>query len=148
MPESYQHLLTTLAQEIGLDTVSLLATEEIVIDELAIGLQLQGVGEREEVVLCSLLAAPKMDRWDEVARALMQANHLWTGIPGATLGMLPDDDTVSLNVRRPLRELDAEKLAVLLAKTADLGLAWQDFIVSGHASPGIPAFFDATDTPA
>ncbi len=148
MPEYYQHLLTTLAQEIGLDTASLLATEEIVIDDLAIGLQLQGEGEREEVVLCSLLAAPEAHRWDEVARALMQANHLWTGIPGATLGMLPDDDTVSLNVRRPLRELDAEKLAVLLAKTADLGLSWQDFIVSGQATPGVPAFFDAAQAPA
>ena len=142
MPESYQNLLTTLAQEIGLEAVSLIATEEIIIDDLAIGLQLQGEGERAEVVLCSLLAAPEKDRWDEVARALMQANHLWTGISGATLGMLPEDDTVSLNVRRPLHALDAEKLAVLLAKTADLGLAWQDFIVSGQATPGVPAFFE------
>ena len=143
MPEPYQNLLTSLAQEIGLEAVSLIATEEILIDDLAIGLQLQGEGERAEVVLCSLLAAPAKDRWSEVARALMQANHLWTEIPGATLGMLPEDDTVSLNVRRPLCALDAEKLAVLLAKTADLGMAWQDFIVSGHATPGVPMIFDA-----
>ncbi|WP_159914459.1 hypothetical protein [Pantoea sp. 18069] len=147
MPESYQNLLTTLAQEIGLEAAALIATEEIIIDDLPIGLQLQGEGERAEVVLCSLLAAPQMDRWDEVVRALMHANHLYDGTPGATLGMLPDD-TVSLNVRRPLRALDAHKLAVLLAKTADLGLAWQDFIVSGHATPGVPAFFDTTGTHA
>ena len=123
MPESYQNLLTTLAQEIGLEAVSLIATEEIIIDDLVIGLQLQGEGERAEVVLCSLLAAPEKDRWDEVARALMQANHLCTGISGATLGMLPEDDTVSLNVRRPLHALEAETPRIRYEEVAVEALA-------------------------
>jgi hypothetical protein len=142
MSQPYQDLLTALAEEIGLDAASLIATEEIVIDDLPIGLQLYGKGDQAEVLLCSLLAAPSADRWAEVAAALLHANHLWTGTGGATLGMLPVDNTVSLNLRRPLRDLDSEKLAVLLAKTADIGLAWQDYIASGISTPGVPAHFD------
>ncbi len=144
MYQPYKDLLITLAEEIGLDTASLIATEEIVIDDLPIGLQLDGEGEQAEVLLCSLLAAPSADRWAEVAAALLHANHLWTGTGGATLGMLPVDNTVSLSLRRPLRDLDSEKLAVLLAKTADIGLAWQDYIASGISTPGVPAYFDAS----
>lgn len=143
MSQAYQTLLTELAIEIGLDPEALAATEEIIIDELPIGLQLEGEGNEAEVWLCSLLAAPSADRWEEVARTLLQANHLWTATGGATLGMLPADNTVSLNVRRLLRDLDCEKLAVLLAKTADIGLAWQDFITSGIAASDLPAFSSA-----
>lgn len=143
MSQAYQTLLTQLAAEIGLDPDALAATEEIVIDDLPIGLQLEGQGDEAEVWLCSLLAAPTADRWEEVALALLQANHLWTGTGGATLGMLPADNTVSLNVRRLLRDLDCEKLAVLLAKTADIGLAWQDFITLGIGTDDLPAFTSA-----
>lgn len=143
MSQAYQTLLTQLADEIGLDPEGLLATEEIVIDELPIGLQLEGEGDEAEVWLCSLLAAPGANRWQEVARTLLQANHLWTATGGATLGMIPVDNTVSLNVRRLLRDLDCEKLAVLLAKTADIGLAWQDFITLGIGTDDLPAFSSA-----
>ena len=140
MSQTYQKLLTQLAEEVGLEGAALLASEEIVIDELPIGLQLEGEDEEAEVWLCSLLAAPSIDRWEEVARTLPHANHLWTGTGGATLGMLPEDNTVSLNVRRPLRDLDAEKLAVVLAKMADIGRAWQDFIASGFSPSEVPPF--------
>ncbi len=146
MSQPYHALLTALAEEVGLEPASLLATEEIVIDELPIGLQLEGEGEQAEVLLCSLLAAPSADRWAEVVAALLHANHLWTGTGGATLGMLPIDNTVSLSVRRPLRDLDSEKLAVLLAKTADIGLAWQDYIAHGISTPGVPSYFGAGES--
>jgi hypothetical protein len=143
MSQAYQTLLAQLAAEIGLDPDELAATEEIIIDDLPIGLQLEGEGDEAEVWLCCLLAAPTADRWEEVARTLLQANHLWTATGGGTLGMLPSDSTVSLNVRRLLRDLDCEKLAVLLAKTADIGLAWQDFITLGIGTDDLPAFSSA-----
>ncbi|MBS7779610.1 CesT family type III secretion system chaperone [Acidovorax sp. CCYZU-2555] len=143
MSQAYHTLLRELAEEIGLDPDELLKTEEIVIDELPIGLQLEGKGDECEIWLCALLAAPSADRWAEVARTVLQANHLWTATGGGTLGMLPSDSTVSLNVRRLLRDLDCEKLAVLLAKTADIGLAWQDFITLGIGTDDLPAFSSA-----
>lgn len=135
MSLSYQDLLTALAEETGLGAASLIASEEIVIDDLPIGMQLNGEGDGAEVQLCSLLGVISPGRWNEVSRALLLANHLWSGTGGATLGLLPDDDTVSLSVRRSLRDLDANKLAVLLAKTADIGLAWQDFINREPSTP-------------
>ncbi|MEG1768304.1 MAG: type III secretion system chaperone [Comamonas sp.] len=143
MSQVYHTLLRELAEEIGLDPEELLKTEEIVIDDLPIGLQLEGKGDECEIWLCTLLAAPSADRWPEVARTVLQANHLWTATGGGTLGMLPSDSTVSLNVRRLLRDLDCEKLAVLLAKTADIGLAWQDFITLGIGTDDLPAFSSA-----
>ena len=142
MPSHYHKLLTALAEEIGLEAASLIATEEVVIDDLPIGLQLEGEDEKAEVVLCSLLGTVAQNRWPEVARTMLQANHLWSGTGGATLGLLADDDTASLSVRRPLRELNADKLAVLLAKTADIGLAWQDFISHNLNKPNEPEFLD------
>lgn len=138
----YQDLLTSLAENAGLEAAPLLATEEIVIDDLPISMQLTGEGEQAEVVLCSLLGTVPAERWAEVARCLLLANHLWTGTGGATLGLLDADNTVSLSVRRSLHDLDAEQLSLLLAQLADIGLAWQDFISQAHSTPP-PAQRDA-----
>ena len=143
MPISYHDLLAALAEEIGLKAESLIATEEVVIDDLPISMQLEGEGENAEVVLCSLLGTVPQERWPEIARTMLLANHLWTGTGGATLGLLADDDTASLSVRRLLRDLNADKLAVLLAKTADIGLAWQDFIAHNPYKHNEPVFLDA-----
>jgi hypothetical protein len=143
MFQPYQDLLTAFAEEIGLEPEALLVTEEVVIDGLPVGLQLEGQDDDAEVLLCSLLAVPHPERWTETARLLLQANHLWSGTCGATLGMLPDDDMISLSMRRPLRDLTADSLAVLVAKAADIGIAWQELIVERESADAAPAFFDA-----
>ena len=143
MIAQYQHLLTTLAEDVGLEASALLATEEVVIDGLTIGMQLADEGEQAEVLLCSLLGPVSADRWPEVARSLLLATHLWTGTGGATLGVMDDENTVSLNVRRPLHGLDAHQLSQWLAQTADIGLAWQDYLSQPHEMPPSIAWPDA-----
>lgn len=138
MTASYHDLLTALADLAGLNPASLLATQEIVLDDLPISLQLSGEGEQAEILLCSLLGDVPEDRWPEVARYLLMANHLWTGTGGATLGLLDKDNTVSLSIRQSLNGLDAQQLSRLLAQVADIGLAWQDFIAQSQA-PSSPA---------
>ena len=128
MCQLYDNLLTTLAEEIGLDGPSLLATEEVLIDNLPISLQLEGNGDKAQVLLCSLLGAVHADRWSEVSRTLLLANHNLLGTRGGTLGVVPDDDTVSLSLRRPLESLDADKLAALLGRVTDIGLAWKEYV--------------------
>ncbi|WP_159912520.1 CesT family type III secretion system chaperone [Pantoea sp. 18069] len=135
----YEELLSALAEEVGLEASSLISSQEIVIDDLPITLKLEGEGEQAEVRLCCRLGAPSQARWALTIRTMLQANHLWTGTGGATLGM--ESDTVSLSVRRLLSELDADRLAVVLAKTADIGLAWQDFITQDQSIPVLPEFF-------
>lgn len=136
----YEALLSALADEVGMDASSLIAAQEIVIDGQPIHLKLDGEGERAEVWLCCRLGVPAKAHRALTLRTLLQANHLWTGTGGATLGM--DDDMVSLSVRRRLDGLHVDGLAVLLAKTADISLAWRDFITQGRSQPGLPEFFD------
>ena len=136
----YEDLLSALAEEVGLEASSLISSQEIVIDELPISLKLEGEAEQAELRLCCQLGIPTKARWALAIRTMLQANHLWTGTGGATLGML-ENDMVSLSVRRLLSKLNADRLAVLLAKTADIGLAWQDFITQDQAMPVMPEFF-------
>ncbi len=131
----YQDLLTALAENAGLEAESLLATEEIIIEDLPISMQLVGEGEQAEVLLCGLLGVVPADRWVEVTRNLLLANHLWTGTGGATLGLLAEDNMVSLSVRRFLHELDADQLSILLGQIVDIGLTWQDFISQAQSTP-------------
>ncbi|MET1117115.1 MAG: type III secretion system chaperone [Comamonas sp.] len=131
----YDALLTSLAEEIGLDAPSLLQTQEIVIDGLAISLQLETGAAEGEILRCSLLGPVPARRWPQVARALLWANHAGTGTRGGMLGVLPDDDMVTLSMRRTLPGLDAGKLAARLGWMADTRLAWKDYVSKGAAEP-------------
>ena len=138
MSQPYQDLLTALAEEIGLDARSLLSTEEIIIDSLPISLQLEGNDAKAEVHLCGLLGPVPADRWPQVSRTLLLANHDWTGTRGGTLGVVRDDNTVSLSMRRSLHSLDADKLAAMLGLITDIGLTWKEYI-QGKSNPEPPA---------
>lgn len=140
MCHPYDALLGSLAEEIGLDAATLLSTQEILIDDLPIRLQFEGGDEHGDVLLCSLLGTVPSERWPEVARTLLWANHGGTGTRGGTLGMVPEDDMVTLTMRRPLQSLDADKLAALLGWMTDTGLAWKEY-VSGESSGEPPALF-------
>ena len=140
MLSPYEDLLTALAEHAGLEAPALLATEEIVLNDLPIGLQLCGEGEQSDVVLCSLLGPVPADRWPELSRQLLMANHLWAGTGGATLGVLDEDHTVSVSARRPLHELDAGQLGLLLVHFAKIGQAWRDFISQAHSPSPAPAW--------
>jgi len=143
MLSPYQDLLTALANHAGLEAPALLASEEIVVNDLPIGLQLSGEGEQAAMVLCSLLGPVPADRWPEVSRHLLLANHLWAGTGGATLGVMDDDNTVSLSLRRSLHELDVNQLSQLLVSFAEIGLTWQEFISQAHSSSFAPAWPEA-----
>ena len=135
----YQELLSALAEEVGLEASALISSQEIVIDDLPISMKLEGEGEQAQLRLSCELGIPSKARWTLAIRTMLQANHLWTGTGGATLGML-EHGMVSLSVRRLLSQLNADRLAVLLAKTAHIGLAWQDFIIQDQSIPVLPEF--------
>lgn len=143
MLSSYQDLLTALAEHAGLEAAALLASEEIVVNDLPIGLQLAGEDEQAAVLLYGLLGPVPADRWPEVSRHLLLANHLWAGTGGATLGVLDDDNTVSLSLRRSLHELDVHQFSLLLVNFAEIGLAWQEFISQARTPSSSSAWPEA-----
>lgn len=136
MSQPYQDLLAATAAKLGLEPGAFRATQEVVVDGLPVGLRLEGEGDKAEVLLCSLLAAPSAELWDETASALLMANHLWSGTGGAILGVLPQSRMVTLSARQRLRDLDPDQLIELVAKTADTGLAWQAYIARSPALHG------------
>lgn len=139
MSTPYRKLLTELAQHIGVDAPGLLAGQELNIDGLSIFLQPNAEEDAQEMVLCTVLGSLTEQRFAEVARTLLQANHLWVGTGGGTLGLSPAGDTVTWCARLPLQDLDAHTLAVLLGDFARLGLAWAQYLeADAGAAPEMP----------
>lgn len=130
MSLSYPELLTDLARCIGLDAPSLLVQQEVCINELSIFLQQSGEPEATDVLLCAVLGRPSAQQFAEVVRTLMQANHLWGGTAGGTLGLSPAGDAVTWCLRLALRDLEGATLATLMAGFAELGQAWAQYITA------------------
>lgn len=141
MPQNYQQLLTELAQHLGLDAPGLLAQQEIGIEGLQICLQPEGGEEMQDLLLCTFLGELPQQRFEEVTRMLLQANNLWAGTCGATLGLSPAGDMVSWCTRLSLRNLDAITLASLLADFAALGRAWGQYLQADAGEPLAPHAF-------
>ncbi|WP_159917405.1 type III secretion system chaperone [Pantoea sp. 18069] len=133
MTLAYSGLLTQLAQHIGIDAGSLLAQQVLRIGELDVFLQQGGTPEAPEVLLCSVLGRPCAQRFAEVLRTLMQANHRGMGTAGGTLGLSPAGDAISWSQRRAARDLDGAMLAAGIAGFAALGQAWMQYVI---ADPG------------
>ena len=140
MSLAYTQLLTELAQRIGLDAPSLLVQQEVCIDGLGIFIQQSGEEDAPDVLLCSVLGRPSAQRFAEVLRTLMQANHLWVGTGGGTLGLSPAGGAITWCLRLPLRDLDGATLAALMAGFAELGQAWAQYIgADAGVSAGVAA---------
>ncbi len=139
MSSIYQQRLMELAEHIGLDSPGLLAQQEIRIGELHIHMQQSGGQAAPEMVLSSRLGAPPAQRLAEVLRTLLQANHLWVGTGGGTLGLSPGGDAITWCVRLPLRELDGAALAALIAGFAELGQAWMQYLAEDQKVEPAPA---------
>jgi len=137
---SYQQILEDLARLVGLDEKELLATEEMVIDGLSVGLMLDGDEREGNLLFFSGLGIPAPQRLERIMRLMLQANHFWVGTGGCSLGLHPATDEVTLCGRIRLDELDARTLAALLDAYADTAKFWQA-IVQNNDGPDEPVSF-------
>jgi len=129
MSQAYKNLLTAFANEVGLNPVErFLETEELVIDDITVSLYFEGDDEVGEVVFFSLLGIPAEDRMAEVVRVALEANYLWAGTGGATLGISPDTSHVVIAARLPLDTLSAPALASLLDSFVDTASFWRRYV--------------------
>ena len=88
----------------------------------------------ENLVMWSTIATLPADKAEAALRALMQANLFWTGTQGATLGLMPDSDSVVLAIRRPVDSVDADGLRDLIELMVGRIEALAP-IAAGQASP-------------
>lgn len=139
MSQAYRNLLTEFAREVGLQPIEqFLETEEIVIDDLTVSLYFEGDEELGEVVFFSLLGEPSSERMSSVTRVLLEANYLWAGTGGATLGIRPDNGAVCIAARFPLDTLNGRALASLLESFVDSASFWRRY-VAGEIGSGKPS---------
>jgi hypothetical protein len=127
---SYEDILNALAEQVGLDAQELLTTQELVVDGQPIGLQLEGDERNGDLIFFASLATPAPDQLQRVIRTLLEANHLWIGTGGCTLGLQPGTGAVTLCGRIRLDELGGKTLAALLDGFAETAGFWRNLIES------------------
>lgn len=129
-PLTYEEILSALAEQVGLDAQELLSTQEIVVDGQPIGLGLEGDDRGGDLVFLANLGTPAPEQLQRVMRTLLEANHLWVGTGGCTLGLQPDTGAITLCGRIRLDELGGKTLAALLDGFADTAGFWRNLIES------------------
>lgn len=130
MSEQYLQLLSGLANHLGLPSPDdFLASEELVINGQNIGFVFEPLDPNEpqagDVLLLAVLGAPAAHRQPDVHRLLLEANNLWSGTSGATLGLQQDTGNVVMATRLPLEGLLPEQFAGILETFLDTALFWK-----------------------
>jgi len=140
--KTFTDLIEAFAAEVGLDAQALLASQEVVIDGLAIGLAYEGGDQFADFIYFVDLGAPPEHRKHEAYEMMLQANYLWAGTGGATLGVQPDTGHVILAGRLELEGMTAQSLAALLDVFVDTATFWKSYLADGVAAPApqIPPF--------
>ncbi len=136
---NYTDLLERYAQFVGLSPVEeLLAAEELVVGDVTVGLMNEG-GDAGEIVFFARLGRPSDHAGLEaVYRLLLQANALWSGTGGNTLGLHEPSGEVLLCGRVPLALCSAQALAGLLDAFSGTALVWRE-IVQGRVPAMLPS---------
>lgn len=145
----YEQLLRNYGALQGLEPIDLLlATQEVIIKGVTISLILDGDDHLGDVVFCTLLGRPAPGAPPLVL--MLEANALWVGTGGCTLGLQHGTGTALLAGRAPLPLCHASGFAHQLDAFADIALRWKTLICCAtppelRAPPGPSP--DAATTP-
>ena len=128
MIQTYNELISAFALHVGLDADALAATQEVVIEGLSVGLLYDGDESIGDIVYFTNLGAPPAQRVASVYKTMLEANNLWVGTGGCTLGIQADSGCVVLCGRLDVVGVTAEGMALLLDAFADTALFWQKVV--------------------
>lgn len=102
-------------------------------DDVVVNLELPGAGE---YLACYLwIAAVEADRRPEIAQAVADANYLFSGTHGATLGMSRSSGDLVLAAQVADATLNLPRLEQTLENLVNLAQAWRTRLAEG-AHPG------------
>lgn len=130
----YQQLLKDYAALAGLDSATdFLLSQELRIAGLWIGVNAEGDEEGGSVVIFTSLGQLEGTAQSErVMRLMLEANALWAGTGGCTLGVQSGTGAVILCIRAPLAVCNAGTLARMIDAFADIALLWREIVVGHH----------------
>lgn len=130
----YQSLLENYARLTGLEPVAdLLSAQELQVAGLSIGLTVEGGEDSGSIVFFTSLGvpAPQVSR-ENLLQLMLEANALWVGTGGCTLGLQADTGAVLLCARAPLALCDAPALVAAVDAFVDVGLLWREIVLGHH----------------
>ena len=135
----YQQLLEDYALLAGLEPISdFVLSQELRAAGLSIGLTAEGDENNGNVVLFASIGQNDVSQpKDRLLRLMLEANALWAGTGGCTLGVQSGTGAVLLCVRLPLALCDAGALAVTVDGFVEVALLWRE-IVQGRHSVDLP----------
>lgn len=138
MRDTYFSFLQELAEYLDLAPDELLATEELVCDGLSVAMTYAGDDEVGDLVFFADLGSAPPDRQASVYRVLLEANSLWVGTGGATVGVHPGSGNVLLCARLPLEATTAQGFALALDAFVDTAQFWQGYLCGNSPAQTAP----------
>ncbi|HZY20490.1 MAG TPA: CesT family type III secretion system chaperone [Ramlibacter sp.] len=139
MIETYNRVLQSFAEQMGIDPQAFAKTQEVVVDDVAVGLAYEGDEQVGDLLYFTDLGAPQAHRAPDVHRTLLEANNLWAGTGGATLGLQHETGHVVLCGRIDVAGVTGESLAMLLDAFVDNAQVWRRFVQDALPSGAAPA---------
>ena len=130
----YTQLLEDYAQLVGLEPASdLLLNQELRVSDLSVGLTAEGDEDNGNIVLFTSLGqiAPDLPQ-DRLMRLMLEANALWAGTGGCTLGVQSGTGAVLLCIRMPLALCNAQALVPIVDAFVDVALLWREIVQGRH----------------
>ncbi|MDQ8031326.1 MAG: type III secretion system chaperone [Bordetella sp.] len=125
--EAYLALLDALARRLRVDPAGLRQAQTLSIGgrriDFSVARDADDAAEDRIVVRCGVTRLPAPAR-EDVCRLLLQANNLWAGTAGASLGLLGERDVIASEAVR-LASVDADRLAALVTGLCAQAQAWE-----------------------
>ncbi|HLO75809.1 MAG TPA: CesT family type III secretion system chaperone [Magnetospirillum sp.] len=122
-------LLEDLCRQMNIDdAATVIASRILVVDELSICIEGRDEIYSEDVLVYTDLGEVAGGNAAEIIRNLLEANLIWAGTGGATIGLHPDTSHAILAYRTPMEGLNGEMLAAAISQFATVAAYWRNFI--------------------
>lgn len=133
MSEVYQRVLLECANDLGLaNTQHFAHTGLLQLDDNIITIEYLGMqSSYEYMMFYSKLGHPDKASMD-LFSTLLEANMMWRGTGGATLGLDADSGNLFLSYQHRLDGLTGSDLAAMLKQFNQIALYWRKFIGEEH----------------
>ncbi len=135
MMTRYTQLIQAYADHSGLPAQELLSSQELVIGGVNIGLAPEGSEDTGDMAVFASLGRPSAEvDHEQLMRLMLEANALWVGTGGCTLGLQAGTGAVLLCARLSLVATDALALSAALQAFTEVALLWRE-VVQGKVAP-------------